>query len=67
VNLTFKAPNFLHTLLGGWATMLMGAFSYIADITTEKERTLRIGHILFDWTSSCDGNCWHFAEVEHKK
>lgn len=28
---------------GGWATMLMGAFSYIADITNENERTLRIG------------------------
>lgn len=23
--------------------MLMGAFSYIADVTTEKERTVRIG------------------------
>lgn len=28
---------------GGWFTMLMGVFSYIADITTEEERTLRIG------------------------
>jgi fucose permease len=30
-------------LAGGWFTMLMGVFSYIADITTEEERTLRIG------------------------
>lgn len=25
--------------------MLMGVFSYIADITTEEERTLRIGFV----------------------
>lgn len=31
--------------LGGWFTMLMGVFSYIADITTEEERTLRIGFV----------------------
>lgn len=30
-------------LSGGWFVMLMGVFSYIADITTEEERTLRIG------------------------
>lgn len=30
-------------LTGGWFTMMMGVFSYIADITTEEERTLRIG------------------------
>ncbi|KAL7014919.1 hypothetical protein ACKWTF_016195 [Chironomus riparius] len=30
-------------ITGGWATMLMGAFSYIADITNENDRTLRIG------------------------
>ncbi|XP_070493999.1 lysosomal proton-coupled steroid conjugate and bile acid symporter SLC46A3-like [Chironomus tepperi] len=30
-------------ITGGWATMLMGAFSYIADITNEEDRTLRIG------------------------
>lgn len=30
-------------LTGGWFTMFMGVFSYIADITTEEERTLRIG------------------------
>ncbi|XP_075155685.1 putative peptidoglycan muropeptide transporter SLC46 [Haematobia irritans] len=31
------------SLSGGWFVMLMGVFSYIADITTEEERTLRIG------------------------
>ncbi|XP_030378702.1 proton-coupled folate transporter [Scaptodrosophila lebanonensis] len=31
------------SLSGGWFTMLMGVFSYIADITTDEERTLRIG------------------------
>ncbi|XP_037726516.1 solute carrier family 46 member 3 [Drosophila subpulchrella] len=31
------------SLSGGWFTMLMGVFSYIADITTEEDRTLRIG------------------------
>lgn len=30
-------------LAGGWFTMLMGVFSYVADVTTEDERTLRIG------------------------
>ncbi|XP_061704889.1 probable peptidoglycan muropeptide transporter SLC46 isoform X1 [Cydia pomonella] len=30
-------------LTGGWVTMFMGVFSYIADVTTEDQRTLRIG------------------------
>ncbi|XP_072950037.1 lysosomal proton-coupled steroid conjugate and bile acid symporter SLC46A3-like [Epargyreus clarus] len=30
-------------LTGGWFTMFMGIFSYIGDITTEEQRTLRIG------------------------
>ncbi|KAL4707320.1 hypothetical protein ACJJTC_019858 [Scirpophaga incertulas] len=30
-------------LTGGWFTMFMGIFSYIADVTTEEQRTLRIG------------------------
>lgn len=30
-------------LTGGWFTMLMGVFSYIADVTSEEDRTLRIG------------------------
>lgn len=30
-------------LTGGWFTMLMGVFSYVADITTKEKRTLRIG------------------------
>lgn len=30
-------------LAGGWFTMFMGVFSYIADVTTEEQRTLRIG------------------------
>lgn len=30
-------------LTGGWFTMFMGVFSYIADITTDEQRTLRIG------------------------
>lgn len=36
-------------LAGGWFTMLMGIFTYISDITTEDERTLRIGmaHLCF--------------------
>lgn len=29
--------------VGGWFTMLMGIFSYVADVTTEEDRTLRIG------------------------
>ncbi|CAH2040645.1 unnamed protein product, partial [Iphiclides podalirius] len=30
-------------LTGGWFTMFMGIFSYIAEVTTEEQRTLRIG------------------------
>ncbi|XP_044728955.1 uncharacterized protein LOC123292386 [Chrysoperla carnea] len=30
-------------LSGGWFTMFMATFAYIADVTTEDERTLRIG------------------------
>lgn len=30
-------------LTGGWVTMFMGIFSYIADVTTEETRTFRIG------------------------
>lgn len=30
-------------LTGGWFTMFMGVFSYIGDVTTVEERTLRIG------------------------
>lgn len=30
-------------LTGGWFTQFMGVFSYIADVTTEEDRTLRIG------------------------
>lgn len=30
-------------LTGGWFTMFMGIFSYVADVTTEETRTLRIG------------------------
>ncbi|XP_018328119.1 proton-coupled folate transporter [Agrilus planipennis] len=30
-------------LTGGWFTMFMGIFSYIADVTTIETRTLRIG------------------------
>ncbi|XP_014613798.1 PREDICTED: uncharacterized protein LOC106792138 [Polistes canadensis] len=31
------------SLAGGWFTMFMGVFSYIADITSIESRTLRIG------------------------
>lgn len=34
---------FFEGITGGWATMLMASFSYIADITTEENRTFRIG------------------------
>lgn len=40
-------------LAGGWFTMLMGVFSYIADVTTEDERTLRIGIVNVSRLSSC--------------
>lgn len=30
-------------LTGGWFTLLMGMYSYMADLTTEDERTFRIG------------------------
>ena len=34
---------FFPGITGGWFTMLMGIFSYVADVTTVEERTLRIG------------------------
>ncbi|XP_037938509.1 tetracycline resistance protein, class A-like [Teleopsis dalmanni] len=37
------AESIAPSLSGGWFTMLMGVFSYIADITTEEQRTLRVG------------------------
>ncbi|KAL5285026.1 hypothetical protein ACFFRR_007014 [Megaselia abdita] len=30
-------------LTGGWFLMFLGIYSYIADVTTEEERTLRVG------------------------
>lgn len=30
-------------LSGSWFNMMLGVFSYIADVTTEEERTYRIG------------------------
>ncbi|XP_075230658.1 putative peptidoglycan muropeptide transporter SLC46 isoform X2 [Lycorma delicatula] len=33
----------LSAMTGGWKTMFMAIFSYIGDISTEEDRTLRIG------------------------
>ncbi|KAJ8919035.1 hypothetical protein NQ315_016941, partial [Exocentrus adspersus] len=35
--------GFFPAITGGWFTMFMGVFSYIADVTTIDMRTLRIG------------------------
>lgn len=35
--------GFFPAITGGWFTMFMGVFSYIADVTTVDMRTLRIG------------------------
>lgn len=35
--------GFFPAITGGWFTMFMGVFSYIADVTTLDMRTLRIG------------------------
>ncbi|XP_074030483.1 probable peptidoglycan muropeptide transporter SLC46 isoform X1 [Leptinotarsa decemlineata] len=35
--------GFFPAITGGWFTMFMGVFSYIADVTTVEMRTLRIG------------------------
>lgn len=35
--------GFFPAITGGWFTMFMGVFSYIADVTTTEVRTLRIG------------------------
>lgn len=35
--------GFFPAISGGWATATMGYFSYIADASTEEQRTLRIG------------------------
>ncbi|XP_044262868.1 uncharacterized protein LOC123010223 isoform X2 [Tribolium madens] len=45
--LPMEAAGFIEglfpALTGGWFTMFMGVFSYIADVTTLEMRTLRIG------------------------
>lgn len=35
--------SFFPSITGGWTTMFMGIFSYMGDITTIENRTLRIG------------------------
>lgn len=35
--------GFFPALTGGWFVMFMGIFSYIGDVTTVEDRTLRIG------------------------
>ncbi|XP_074030486.1 probable peptidoglycan muropeptide transporter SLC46 isoform X2 [Leptinotarsa decemlineata] len=37
------AEGFFPAITGGWVSMFTGVFSYIGDITTLEERTLRIG------------------------
>lgn len=42
-----EVVNLVETLFialsGGWFNMMLGVFSYVADVTTEEERTFRIG------------------------
>lgn len=37
----------LSSIAGGWSVMFLAVFSYIADITTEKNRTHRLGLVSF--------------------
>lgn len=41
-----------HYIKGGKFSMMIGIFSYLADITTDKERTYRIGLISIVYTVS---------------
>lgn len=45
LNSLFICISGLSRILGSHYTMMVGFYSYIADITTEKERTVRIGII----------------------
>lgn len=37
--------GFFPAITGGWFTMFMALFSYIADVTTVEQRTVRIGFV----------------------
>jgi len=39
----FIATNMISSLFGGFGVLLMGSFSYVADISTHRIRSLRIG------------------------
>ncbi|XP_052752601.1 proton-coupled folate transporter-like isoform X2 [Galleria mellonella] len=43
VELTVVMEVLFPALTGGWYTMILGAFSYLADITSKETRTFRIG------------------------
>ncbi|XP_059048337.1 proton-coupled folate transporter-like [Achroia grisella] len=43
VELTVVMEVIFPALTGGWYTMILGAFSYLADVTSRETRTFRIG------------------------
>lgn len=43
---------YIYMSVGGKYSMMIGIFSYLADVTTEKERTYRIGLISIVYTIS---------------
>lgn len=38
--------SFFPAISGSWFAMFTGVYSYISDLSTEEERTMRIGKIL---------------------
>lgn len=45
VHVTIFLEVFFTSVTGGWVTMFLGVFSYISDITEEKNRTFRVGMV----------------------
>lgn len=43
IEVTGFAEAFFPSITGGWMTMYMAVFSYLGDVTSVEERTLRIG------------------------
>lgn len=50
VHVTVFMETIFGALTGSWVTMFLGVFSYISDITSEEDRTFRVGLVNFCMT-----------------
>ncbi|CAH0407600.1 unnamed protein product [Chilo suppressalis] len=51
VEVTVFLETVFPAITGGWVTMFLGVFSYISDITSEQDRTFRVGLVNFCMTA----------------